>query len=195
MRPSITCRGPRDGTRRWRSSDRPLAAGGADTDTSFGVRTNQFGFNILWASGMVVVVEACTDLGNPTWSPVGTNTLTDGTSYSAIPTGPTTRPLSTVSASCPWTTNTSTKPITAQSPSPDTPARGDVTIPSTINELPVTSIGPNAFYMCFSLTNVTIGTGSSASRTMPSSAPACPALRSAAASSASVPGVPMPARA
>ena len=29
------------------------------------MQTNQFGFNINWASGMVVVVEACTDLTNP----------------------------------------------------------------------------------------------------------------------------------
>ena len=38
-------------------------------DASFGVRTNQFGFNIAWASGMVVVVEACANLDNPVWSP------------------------------------------------------------------------------------------------------------------------------
>jgi hypothetical protein len=50
------------------------------SDGNFGVRTNQFGFNITWASGMVVVVEACADLANPTWIPVSTNTLTDGTS-------------------------------------------------------------------------------------------------------------------
>ena len=28
-----------------------------------------------------VVVEACTDLAHPTWSPVGTNTLSEGWSY------------------------------------------------------------------------------------------------------------------
>ena len=50
-------------------------------DASFGVRTNQFGFNIVWASGQVVVVEACTDLANPTWSPVGTNTLSGDSVY------------------------------------------------------------------------------------------------------------------
>ncbi len=49
-------------------------------DASLGVRTNRFGFNISWASGMAVAVEACTDLANPTWSPVGTNTLTGGSS-------------------------------------------------------------------------------------------------------------------
>jgi hypothetical protein len=51
------------------------------SDSSFGVRTNRFGFTIAWASGMVVVVEACTNLFTPTWSPVGTNTLTGGSSY------------------------------------------------------------------------------------------------------------------
>jgi hypothetical protein len=50
-------------------------------DPSFGVRTNRFGFAITWASGMVVVVEASTNLVNPLWSPVATNILTDGSSY------------------------------------------------------------------------------------------------------------------
>jgi hypothetical protein len=31
------------------------------------------------------VVEASTDLINPTWSPVNTNTLTDGSSYFSDP--------------------------------------------------------------------------------------------------------------
>jgi hypothetical protein len=48
---------------------------------SFGVQTNQFGFTIAWASGMTVVVEACTNLANPTWSPLATNILTGGSSY------------------------------------------------------------------------------------------------------------------
>jgi len=55
------------------------------SDASFGVRTNQFGFNINWASGMVVVVEACTDLVNPTWFPVQTNTLTADSCYFSDP--------------------------------------------------------------------------------------------------------------
>ncbi len=54
-------------------------------DASFGVRTNQFGFNIAWASGMTVVVDACTNPANPVWSPVATNTLPDGTSYFSDP--------------------------------------------------------------------------------------------------------------
>ena len=50
-------------------------------DGSFGVRTNQFGFNITGSSNLVVVVEACTNLFNPDWQPVQTNTLTTGSSY------------------------------------------------------------------------------------------------------------------
>ena len=48
------------------------------SDADFGVQTNQFGFNFNWASGMVVVVEACTNLFNPAWQPVQTNLLTTG---------------------------------------------------------------------------------------------------------------------
>ena len=55
------------------------------TDGSFGVRTNQFRFNINWASGMTVAVEACTNLTNPTWTPIITNTLTSGSAYFSDP--------------------------------------------------------------------------------------------------------------
>jgi len=44
-------------------------------DPGFGVRTKQFGFNISWAEGMTVVVEACTNLADPAWSPLQTNTM------------------------------------------------------------------------------------------------------------------------
>ena len=33
----------------------------------------------------MVVVEASTDLAQPLWAPVGTNTLTDGSSYFSDP--------------------------------------------------------------------------------------------------------------
>ena len=56
------------------------------SDASFGVRSNQFGFNINWASGMTVVVEASTNLANPIWSPLKTNTLKDSWSYFSDPT-------------------------------------------------------------------------------------------------------------
>ena len=55
------------------------------SDGSFGVRNNQFGFTINWASGMTVVVEACTNLANPTWTPMATNTLTSGSAYFSDP--------------------------------------------------------------------------------------------------------------
>jgi len=42
---------------------------------SLGVRTNQLGFDIFWASGMTVVIETSTNLLNPVWSPIQTNTL------------------------------------------------------------------------------------------------------------------------
>lgn len=55
------------------------------SNASFGMRTNQFGFNIAWASGQVVVVEACTSLANPVWSPLQTNTLTSDSLYFSDP--------------------------------------------------------------------------------------------------------------
>jgi hypothetical protein len=55
-------------------------------DGSFGVQANQFGFNITGNYNLVVVVEAASDLANPVWAPVSTNTLntsvgTNGLSY------------------------------------------------------------------------------------------------------------------
>ena len=47
-----------------------------------GILSNQFGFAI---SNQVVVVEACTNLNNPAWSPLLTNTLIDGSSYFSDP--------------------------------------------------------------------------------------------------------------
>jgi hypothetical protein len=55
------------------------------SDGSFGVRTNQFGFNIDWACDMVVVVEACTSITNPIWQPVQTNTFTSDSVYFSDP--------------------------------------------------------------------------------------------------------------
>ncbi len=52
---------------------------------SFGVHTNGFGFTIFWATNIPVVVEACTSLANHGWSPVATNTLTNGASYFSDP--------------------------------------------------------------------------------------------------------------
>jgi hypothetical protein len=57
----------------------------AQHDASFGVQSNQFGFNITGSSNLVIVVEASTNLANPVWSPVATNTLTGGSSYFSDP--------------------------------------------------------------------------------------------------------------
>src|SRR5208283_2242402 len=54
-------------------------------DRNFGVRTNRFGFNITGNNNLVVKVEACTNLSNPTWVPLGTNTLNGGSSYFSDP--------------------------------------------------------------------------------------------------------------
>jgi hypothetical protein len=63
-------------------------------DDSFGVRTNQFGFNISWASGMTVVVEGRTNVNSlcpwcpppfNDWTPLQTNTLTSDTLYFSDP--------------------------------------------------------------------------------------------------------------
>ena len=58
--------------------------------TRFGVRTNQFGFNITGSSNLVVVVEACTNFDGAGWTPISTNQLntfvgTNGTSYFSDP--------------------------------------------------------------------------------------------------------------
>lgn len=46
---------------------------------------NSFGFDINWARGTTVVVEACTNLAQPDWIPLRTNVLTHGTAYFSDP--------------------------------------------------------------------------------------------------------------
>ncbi|MSU63381.1 MAG: hypothetical protein EXS31_13465 [Pedosphaera sp.] len=46
----------------------------------FGVKNGKFGFTITGTAGITVVVEACESLTNPVWVPLGTNTLTGGSS-------------------------------------------------------------------------------------------------------------------
>jgi hypothetical protein len=60
------------------------------SDGSFGVQTNGFGFNITGSSNLVIVVETCINLANPSWTSVSTNTLntfidTNGSSYFSDP--------------------------------------------------------------------------------------------------------------
>jgi hypothetical protein len=47
----------------------------------FVVQSNGFGFTISWATNLAVVVEASTNLANPTWQPLQTNALTNGSFY------------------------------------------------------------------------------------------------------------------
>ena len=51
----------------------------------FGVQTHQFGFTISWATNISVVVEGCTNLVHPVWTPVTTNALVNGTNYFSDP--------------------------------------------------------------------------------------------------------------
>ena len=48
------------------------------SDASFGVRTNQFGFNIIGTKNIPIVVEACTSLGSDAWVPLQSVSLTNG---------------------------------------------------------------------------------------------------------------------
>jgi BspA type Leucine rich repeat region (6 copies) len=78
------------GTTGWDSTivDRPIALWLPQMQTSgrsLGMQTNQFGLHVTWASGMTIVVEACTNLANPNWYPVATNTLAGGSSYFSDP--------------------------------------------------------------------------------------------------------------
>jgi hypothetical protein len=54
-------------------------------DGSFGIQNYQFGFNVTGSSNLLVIVEGCTDLANPIWTPVGTNILVGGWSYFSDP--------------------------------------------------------------------------------------------------------------
>jgi hypothetical protein len=56
-----------------------------DAGPDFGVQTNGFGFVVSWATKPKVVVEASADIANPTWSPISTNTLSDGTATFSDP--------------------------------------------------------------------------------------------------------------
>jgi len=46
-----------------------------------GIQLNQFGFTLIGSNNDIVVVEACTNLANIVWSPLATNTLTNGSFY------------------------------------------------------------------------------------------------------------------
>jgi hypothetical protein len=56
-----------------------------DFGAGFGVATNSFNFVISWATNLAVVVEASATLNGSAWSPVATNSLTDGWAYFSDP--------------------------------------------------------------------------------------------------------------
>jgi hypothetical protein len=55
------------------------------TISDTGLKDDIFGFTINGTSNLVVLVEACTNLVKPIWSPVATNTLTEGSSSFSDP--------------------------------------------------------------------------------------------------------------
>ena len=55
------------------------------TDDTFGVRSNQFGFNITGTADIPVVVEASTNLVPASWTALQTCTLTNGSVYFSDP--------------------------------------------------------------------------------------------------------------
>jgi hypothetical protein len=55
------------------------------SNSSFGVQSNQFGFNISGTTSIPIVVEACTNVSNPNWVPLLNYTLTNGTVYFTDP--------------------------------------------------------------------------------------------------------------
>ena len=52
---------------------------------AFGLKTNGFGFTVSWATIVSVTIEACTNLSSPTWSPIQTLTLTNGSALFTDP--------------------------------------------------------------------------------------------------------------
>jgi hypothetical protein len=54
-------------------------------DGNFGVRTNQFGFDITGTSNIPILIEATEDPADPTWTPLQKLTLTNGLFYFSEP--------------------------------------------------------------------------------------------------------------
>jgi hypothetical protein len=54
-------------------------------DGNFGVKGNQFGFDITGTAGIPIQIEATSDPANPFWTPLQTLTLTNGSYYFSEP--------------------------------------------------------------------------------------------------------------
>ncbi len=61
-------------------------------DGSFGVRNGLFGFNITGTTNIPIVVQACTNLAGPVWTPLQSLALTNGAYYFSEPFQPGTAP-------------------------------------------------------------------------------------------------------
>jgi hypothetical protein len=55
------------------------------SEGNFGLRNNQFGFSITGTTNIPIVVEACSNLANPVWTPLLTLNLTNGSFYFSEP--------------------------------------------------------------------------------------------------------------
>lgn len=53
--------------------------------SNFGFGANGFGFNLVWADGQKVIVDVCSNLNNPAWYPMRTNTVIGSTLYFSDP--------------------------------------------------------------------------------------------------------------
>ena len=76
------------GTANWGATygDRPTVLWNPQfSGTGFGVQADQFGFTVTATNSFIVVVEACTNLANPDWSPLQTNTLNSDSFYFGDP--------------------------------------------------------------------------------------------------------------
>ena len=58
--------------------------------SGFGVQTNHFGFNITGTVNIPIMVEACTNLVGPVWTPLQSLKLTNGSVYFSEPLPPST---------------------------------------------------------------------------------------------------------
>ena len=65
----------------WSLPEPLILSGGPD----FGVQANRFGFIISWAANLPVVVQASSNLAQNVWTPIATNTLTNGASFFSDP--------------------------------------------------------------------------------------------------------------
>ena len=57
----------------------------AMADKYLGLQEGQFGFNIGWARGKSVIIEACADLTTSNWTALATNTIINGSFYFGDP--------------------------------------------------------------------------------------------------------------